>query len=63
MLRLRDIMTTDFVTVSPELTIRDAMALLATRRAALQLSRGRSWVVVSGRCVGDSVGGFSATSP
>ena len=63
MLRLRDNMTTDFVTVSPELTIRDAMALLATRRAALELSRGRSWVVGSGRCVDDSVGGFSATSP
>lgn len=31
MLRLRDIMTTNVVTVSPELTIRDAMALLSTR--------------------------------
>ena len=31
MLRLRDIMTTDVITVSPELTLRDAMALLAAR--------------------------------
>src|SRR5574338_1592264 len=30
MLRLRDIMTTDVVTVPPALTIRDAMALFAT---------------------------------
>lgn len=30
MLRLRDIMTTDLVTVPPELTVRDAMDLLAT---------------------------------
>ena len=34
MLRLRDIMTTDVVTVSPELTIRDAMALFATRHVS-----------------------------
>lgn len=31
MLRLQDIMTRDVVTVSPELSIRDAMALLSTR--------------------------------
>ncbi|MGH7694014.1 MAG: CBS domain-containing protein [Gemmatimonadaceae bacterium] len=29
MLRLRDIMTTDLVTISPELNLRDAMAVLA----------------------------------
>jgi CBS domain-containing protein len=31
MLRLRDIMTTDVITVSPELSVRDAMHLLLTR--------------------------------
>ena len=34
MLRLRDIMTTDVLTVSPELSIRDAMALFATRHVS-----------------------------
>ncbi len=30
MLRLRDIMTTELVTVAPELSLRDAMELLVT---------------------------------
>lgn len=34
MLRLRDIMTTDVVTVSPDLTLRDAMSLLSTRHVS-----------------------------
>jgi len=31
MTRVRDIMTTDIITISPDLTIRDAMSLLSTR--------------------------------
>ncbi|MGQ0643741.1 MAG: CBS domain-containing protein [Gemmatimonadaceae bacterium] len=46
MLRLRDIMTTDIVSVPPELTIRDAMALFATR----QMSGAP--VVASGKVAG-----------
>jgi CBS domain-containing protein len=46
MLRLRDIMTTDVVTVGPELTIRDAMALFATRHVS------GAPVVASGKVVG-----------
>ncbi|MEW5916367.1 MAG: CBS domain-containing protein [Gemmatimonadota bacterium] len=46
MLRLRDIMTTDVVTVSPELTVRDAMALFATRHLS------GAPVVASGKVVG-----------
>ena len=46
MLRLRDIMTTDVLTVSPELTIRDAMALLSTRHVS------GAPVVASGKVVG-----------
>lgn len=34
MLRLRDIMTTDLLTVSPEQTLRDAMELLTTRHVS-----------------------------
>ena len=34
MLKLRDIMTTDIVTVTPETTVRDAMELLATRHVS-----------------------------
>jgi CBS domain-containing protein len=34
MLRLRDIMTSDVQTVPPEMTIRDAMALFATRHVS-----------------------------
>lgn len=34
MLRLRNIMTTDVVTVPPEMTLRDAMALLSTRHVS-----------------------------
>jgi CBS domain-containing protein len=34
MLKLRDIMTTDVVTVSPDTTVRDAMELLATRHVS-----------------------------
>ena len=34
MLQLRDIMTTDVVTVSPEFTLREAMDLLATRHVS-----------------------------
>ena len=34
MLKLRDIMTRDVITVSPELSIRDAMALLASKRVS-----------------------------
>jgi CBS domain-containing protein len=46
MLRLRDIMTTDVVTVGPELTIRDAMALFATRHVS------GAPVVASGKVIG-----------
>ena len=46
MLRLRDIMTTDVVTVGPELTIRDAMALFAARHVS------GAPVVASGKVVG-----------
>lgn len=46
MLRLRDIMTTDVVTLSPELTLRDAMALLATRHLS------GAPVVAGGKVVG-----------
>jgi len=34
MLRLRDIMTKDVLTVSPEMSLRDAMAMLATRHVS-----------------------------
>ncbi len=46
MLRLRDIMTTDVVTLSPELTLRDAMALLASRHLS------GAPVVAGGKVVG-----------
>lgn len=46
MLRLRDIMTTDVVTLSPELTLRDAMTLLATRHLS------GAPVVAGGKVVG-----------
>lgn len=46
MLRLRDIMTTDVVTISPELTLRDAMALLASRHLS------GAPVVAAGKVVG-----------
>lgn len=46
MLRLRDIMTTDVLSVSPEVTIRDAMALFATRHVS------GAPVVASGKVVG-----------
>jgi CBS domain-containing protein len=46
MLRLRDIMTTDVVTVPPELTIRDTMSLFATRHVS------GAPVVASGKVVG-----------
>ena len=49
MLRLRDIMTTDVVTISPELTVRDAMALLASRHlsGAPVLAAGKVVGVIS----------------
>lgn len=46
MLRLRDIMTTDVVTVDPETTIREAMELFATRHI------GGAPVVAGNRLVG-----------
>ena len=46
MLRLRDIMTTDVLTISPELSIRDAMAFFATRHVS------GAPVVASGKVVG-----------
>jgi CBS domain-containing protein len=46
MLRVRDIMTTDTVTVPPELTIREAMAVLATRHVS------GAPVVASGKVLG-----------
>lgn len=46
MLRVRDIMTTETVTVPPELTIRDAMAFLATRHVS------GAPVVASGKVLG-----------
>lgn len=46
MLRLRDIMTTDVLSVSPEVTIRDAMSLFATRHVS------GAPVVASGKVVG-----------
>lgn len=46
MLRLRDIMTTEVVTLSPELALRDAMALLATRHLS------GAPVVAGGKVVG-----------
>jgi CBS domain-containing protein len=46
MLRLRDIMTADVVTVAPELSIRDAMALFAKRHVS------GAPVVASGTVVG-----------
>lgn len=46
MLALRDIMTRDVVTVSPELSLRDAMALLASRHIS------GAPVVSSGQVVG-----------
>jgi CBS domain-containing protein len=46
MLRLRDIMTTDTVTVPPETTIRDAMALFVTRHVS------GAPVVASGKVLG-----------
>ena len=46
MLRLRDIMTKDVVTVSPELTVRDAMVLFAGRHLS------GAPVVASGKVVG-----------
>lgn len=49
MLRLQDIMTRDVVTVSPELSLRDAMDLLTTRHisGAPVVSRGKVVGVVS----------------
>jgi CBS domain-containing protein len=46
MLRLRDIMTADVVTVSPDLTIREAMELFAARHVS------GAPVVASGRVIG-----------
>ncbi len=46
MLRLRDIMTTDVLTVSPELSIRDAMSLFATQHVS------GAPVLASGKVVG-----------
>ena len=46
MLRLRDLMTTDVVTLSPDTTLRDATALLATRHVS------GAPVVAGGRVVG-----------
>lgn len=46
MLRLRDIMTADVLTVSPELSIRDAMSLFATRHVS------GAPVLASGKVVG-----------
>ncbi len=46
MLRLRDIMTKDVVTVSPELTVRDAMVLFSSRHLS------GAPVVGSGKVVG-----------
>lgn len=46
MLRLRDIMTTDVLTVSSELTIRDTMAMFSTRHVS------GAPVVASGKVVG-----------
>jgi CBS domain-containing protein len=46
MLRLRDIMTSDVVTLAPEVTIRDAMALLASKHLS------GAPVVASGRVLG-----------
>jgi CBS domain-containing protein len=49
MLRLRDIMTSDVLTISPELSIRDAMALFSTRHVsgAPVLASGKVLGVVS----------------
>jgi CBS domain-containing protein len=46
MLRVRDIMTTDVVTLSPDLSLRDAMALLTRRHIS------GAPVVSAGRVVG-----------
>ena len=44
MLRLRDIMTTDVVTVSPESTIREAMELFASRHiSGAPVVAGNRW--------------------
>src|SRR5689334_4171790 len=51
MLRLRDIMTTDLITVDPDLTIREAMDLLTAKRVS-------GAPVVAG---GEVVGVISAT--
>ena len=61
MLALRDIMTRDVVTVSPELSLRDAMALLTTQHisGAPVVSRGRVVGVVSLT----DLAGFAASSP
>jgi CBS domain-containing protein len=49
MLRLRDIMTTDVVTVSPEVTVRDAMVLFSSRHVsgAPVVANGKVVAVVS----------------
>lgn len=61
MLRLRDIMTTELVTVSPELSLRDAMELLVTSHVsgAPVVAQHRVIGVVS---VTDLLG-FAATTP
>ena len=61
MLKLRDIMTTDVVTMSPELSLRDAMELLATRHVsgAPVVTGGRVLGVVSATDLLD----FAATLP
>ena len=61
MTRLRDIMTTDVITVAPELTIRDAMGLLASRHIS------GAPVVAGGKVVGvitsTDLMGFAADLP
>jgi len=61
MLRLRDIMTREVITVSPELSLRDAMSLFVTRHisGAPVVSNGKVVGVVSLTDLAE----FSASSP
>src|SRR5688572_32494737 len=60
MLRLRDIMTSDVVSIGPELTLRDAMDLLTTRHisGAPVVARGKVVGVVSLTDLAESAAGM-----